>query len=181
MMSQKLSVKQKKWWVIVHLTFMILWFSGLLGTILLAALTTSMTNRELVYAAHSFIESFDHFLVIPGAIGCLLTGIWMSIRTNWGLTKYYWIIIKLIGNIGVILVGSTIIRSLIIQTNTLSTANQVNPLQNPAYIDARQMFILGSTTLLTVLFFLVIVSIIKPWGKRKGENRNQVSDKIRTD
>jgi len=166
-MSEKLSIHQKKWWIIAHFTFVILWFSGLIGTILLAMLTTTMTDRELVFAAHLFIEFFDHFLVIPGAIGCLLTGIWLSVRTNWGLTNYYWIIIKLIGNIGIILAGSTMIRALISETITLSSSNQINPLQNPAYINARQMFILGSTILLAVLCSLVILSVIKPWGKRK--------------
>lgn len=41
-----------------------------------------MSNQELMYAAHFFIQFFDWFLIIPGAIGSLITGMWLSIRIS---------------------------------------------------------------------------------------------------
>lgn len=73
-MSIKLNAKQKKWWLIIHILFVIIYFSGLLGTMLLAAFTRFITDRGLIYAAHLFIHYFDWFLNIPGAIGSLTTG-----------------------------------------------------------------------------------------------------------
>lgn len=107
--KRKLSSKQKNWWLIAHIFFIIIAFSGLIGQLLLTSSTTFITDREHIFAAHLFIVYFDDYLIIPGAFGSLITGIWLAVRTHWGFTKHYWIIAKWIGNIAAILLGSTII------------------------------------------------------------------------
>ncbi|AGL02789.1 hypothetical protein [Desulfoscipio gibsoniae] len=166
-LPKRLSLIQKNCWLIAHIMFVIVYFSGLFGTLLLANIaTTTITDRELIYAAHIFSKYCDWFLIIPGAFGSLITGTWLSIRTQWGLTKYYWTIVKVLGNIGAILFGSTLMRIWFDQTVAFSSIGQMNPLQNPAYLHNRQMLIIGTMISLSILFFLVVVSCFKPWGKR---------------
>ncbi len=69
----KLSIKQKNWWLVTHLFFTTVWLGGALGTLLLLFTTTVTADKELIYAAHYFIDFFDKYLNIPGAMGCLLT------------------------------------------------------------------------------------------------------------
>jgi len=90
--KNKLNIKQKNGWLIAHILFVIIYFGGVLGMLLLAVLTKFTTDNDLVFASHVFIQDFDHFLVIPGAFGSMITGIWLAIRTHWGgLTKHYWV------------------------------------------------------------------------------------------
>ncbi|MEG6522906.1 DUF2269 domain-containing protein [Desulfotomaculum sp. 1211_IL3151] len=167
--TEKLSVKQKNWWLIAHVLFVIIYFSGLFGTLLLTSIaTTIIHDRELIYAAHLFSKYCDWFLIIPGAFGSLITGVWLSLRTQWGLIKYNWIIVKTLGNIGAILYGATLMRIWFDQTVDLSSSGQMNPLQNPAYLHSRELLIIGTIISLGILISLVVISYFKPFGKRKN-------------
>ncbi|WP_146160473.1 hypothetical protein [Desmospora activa] len=46
-------------------------------------------------------------------------------------------------------------------------SSQLPPLGNPMYLENRQMLFVGIAISLSILSFLVIISYIKPWGKRK--------------
>lgn len=165
--TEKMGTSRKKWWLTSHILSVAVYFSGLLGTLLLAELTTTViTDQEQIYAAHLCSKYCDWFLIIPGAFASLITGVWLSIRTHWGLTRYYWIIVKTLGHIGAILFGSTSMRVWFEQTIALSMVGQANPLHNPAYFANRQMLIAGTVFSLALLTFLVAVSVFKPWGKR---------------
>ena len=170
----KLNIKQKNWLLIIHMFFVIIYVGGVFGMLLLAILTKFTTDNHLVYASHVFIKRFDHFLVIPGAFGSLITGIWLAIRTHWGgLTKHYWVLAKWIGNIVAIIFGSTYVRIWI--SDSLSTSqitNGIYPLQNPAYFENRQLLFVGLEICIALLFFLVVISYLKPWGKREKYSRN---------
>lgn len=162
----KLAVKQKNLWLTTHIIFTAIWIGGALGSLLLLFTTTVTTNRELVYAAHLFIDFFDRYLNISGALGCLITGIVISLRTQWGITKYYWIISKLVANIGIIYFGGSSINNWAHNTLELSLYD-MNVLNNPVYLHDRQMLITGLILSAAVLILVVAISKFKPWGKRK--------------
>lgn len=165
-MSKNLSGNKKKWWVIAHVIFVIMYFAGLLGELVMAVSTTLSNFEEHIYAAHLYILFFDNFLIIPGGFGCLITGIWIAVRTNWGFAKYYWIIAKWIENIVAILLGSAIIGLRIHNSIPKILSLDLYPLQNQAYLNNRIMLFVGITICLVILLFLVGISYLKPWGKR---------------
>ncbi|MEG6615182.1 hypothetical protein V6C27_01910 [Peptococcaceae bacterium 1198_IL3148] len=73
---------------------------------------------------------------------------------------------KWIGNILAITFGATYVRIAI--DNSLSTSNIISglySLQNPAYLESRQFLFIGIAISITILFLLVVVSYLKPWGK----------------
>lgn len=164
--SKKLSTKQKNWWLITHIVFVIVYFSGLFGTLLLAVSTTFITDSELIYAAHLFIQYFDWFLIIPGAFGSVLTGVWLAVRTHWGLTKHYWVMAKWLGNISAILFGANFMRIWIHESFTEIFSDSLHPLQNSAYLENREMLFMGMAISFSILIILVVVSYLKPWGKK---------------
>ncbi|MEW6622434.1 MAG: DUF2269 domain-containing protein [Bacillota bacterium] len=174
-MSKKLSIKQKNWLLIFHLFFISAWLGGGLRAIILTAFTVVTADANLIYPAHLFSKYFDWFLVIPGAAGTLITGVWLSLKTNWGLTKYYWIIIKLTGNIAIILFGGNFMRFWLDDAKYLS-ANDAGFLQNPVYLYNRDMLLIGFVSAVVLLILLLIISIIKPWGKRKSKLERFIMD-----
>lgn len=165
-MSNKLSANKKKWWLIAHVIFVMAYFAGLLGELVMAVSTTLAHFEEHIYAAHLYILFFDNFLIIPGGFGCLITGIWLAVRTNWGLVNYYWIIAKWVGNILAILLGSSMIGLRIHNTIPQILSLELFPLQNEAYLSNRMMLLVGIAACLVILLFLVVISYLKPWGKR---------------
>jgi hypothetical protein len=160
----KINAKQKRWWVIVHVTFVIIYFTGVAGILFFAIFSVNITDRELIYAAHYFMHRFDLFLIIPGALGALTTGIWLGIGT-WGLTAYYWVITKWIGNLTTILFGSTFV-SYWVQISLVELAKEeIPPMQNPEFLQSQQMIMVGISMVFAILFFLTMISYLKPWGK----------------
>ncbi|MGM0878250.1 MAG: hypothetical protein ACQEWV_26970 [Bacillota bacterium] len=58
-MLKKLSMNAKKLWIIAHVIFVVIYFSGLLGELIMAISTTLTGYEEHIYAAHLFIlQSF---------------------------------------------------------------------------------------------------------------------------
>lgn len=166
--SRGLSLKHKNWWLIAHIMFIVIYFSGLFSTLLLTTIsTTVITDKAQIHAAHLFSKYCDWFMIIPGAFGSLITGVWLAVRTKWKLTQYYWIVIKTLGHIGAIIFGATLMRIWFDKTAALSALHQTNILQNSAYLYNRQLLIVGTIISIFILTLLVIISIFKPWGKRK--------------
>lgn len=166
--KNKMNIKQKNMWLIAHILFVIIYFGGVLGMLLLAVLTKFRTDNNLVFASHAFIKDFDHFLVIPGAFGSMITGTWLALRTHWGgLTNHYWVFAKWAGNVAAILFGSTYVRIGISNSFAASTiTNGLDPLQNPVYLENHQMLFIGIIISIAILTFEVVISYLKPWGKR---------------
>ncbi|SEN71465.1 hypothetical protein [Lihuaxuella thermophila] len=164
-LSIKLNAKQKKWWLILHILFVILYFSGILGSLLLALFTRWKTDHAVIHSAHLFIEYFDWFLIIPGMMGSLMTGFWLAVGA-WGITRHYWVIVKWVGTITAILFGSTIMDTWIHESFTAISANSIQPVHNPDSHHNQKM-IIGFLLVLTNAIFLTVISYVKPWGKRK--------------
>jgi hypothetical protein len=163
----KFNQKQKNGWLVAHILFVIIYFGGLLGSLVMVAATKFTDSREMIYASHLYIQYFDWFLIIPGGIGSLLTGIWLAIRTQWGLAKHYWVIVKWVGNITAVVFGANFMRVWLHDNFSTSFADAVHPLQNPFYLSNRLMIFVGLGISFVLLITLVIVSYYKPWGKRK--------------
>lgn len=167
-LGNKLSNKKYKGWLIAHVIFVIVAVSGLLGNFLLTVVSTIyITGQDEVYTAHFLTRYFCWFLIIPGILGSFITGIWLALRTKWGLTKYYWIIAKILGTIAAILFGSTWMPIWLEKTTTLSLQN----IMQSAYFHSRQMLLIGIAIALIIMFFLIIISYLKPWGKRVLPNK----------
>jgi hypothetical protein len=162
----KINAKQKRWWVIAHVIFVILYFTGVLGILFFSIFSLNTTDRGMIYATHYFMHDFDLFLIVPGALGSLTTGIWLAIGT-WGLTTYYWVIAKWIGNLTTILFGSTFIGTWIQESLAVLSEKGIDPLQNPEYLQSQNMIIIGITIVFSILFFLTMITYLKPWGKRQ--------------
>ncbi|MEH7367520.1 DUF2269 domain-containing protein, partial [Priestia megaterium] len=146
----------------------IIYFSGIFGQLLVTISMTFFSEQSQIYVGILFVSYFDHYLTIPGALASLFTGIWLALRTHWGgLTKYYWILTKWIGNMFAIILGSSITGNVVYNLFPQILSSNLHPLQNPLYFQSRKMLFLGISISFSLLTFLVVISYIKPWGKRK--------------
>lgn len=97
----------------------------------------------------------------------------MAWRGNWGVTRYYWELTKLLGNILLILNGSQLIRRWAILSVSRSAIEHgdLSFLQTDTYVHARNMLQITFGGSLVVMLFLVVISVYKPWGKRSAERK----------
>ena len=108
----------------------------------------------------------DNYIIIPAAIGSCLTGLLYSHLTKWGYLKYYWVIAKWIFTIIFIVIGFfgliPWLNNMLEASNAIRYAHMVDS----SNFDVDMSFHLAMTVVQTVLlFFVVIISIFKPWGR----------------
>jgi hypothetical protein len=120
----------------------------------------------------------DNYIIIPAAIGSCLTGLLYSHLTKWGYLKYYWIMVKWIITIMFIVIGFfwliPWLNNMLEVSAAMRNAQVIDPSSNDVAISIQ----LAVTVLQTVLlFFVVIISVFKPWGRTnfKWENMGNLS------
>jgi len=145
-----------------------MWIGGGFTQIIMIVQIHLTSSGEFLYAAHFFMHIFDLSLIIPSALGVVITGIVLSVRTHWGLTKYYWIISKEV--IALVLIASGGVLNIWVQDAiNISLTERLDALNNPAYLHDRLMLMLFGAGQLILLVTVVLTSVKKPWGKRKSQ------------
>jgi len=84
----KLSAKGLRWLKGFHLIAVSFWIGGAIALILLYFLKNGVTDGSVLYGINQSIHHVDMVVVvIPGAFGCLITGLLYLTFSNWGFFK----------------------------------------------------------------------------------------------
>ncbi|MCF8095947.1 MAG: hypothetical protein K9J79_11375, partial [Desulfobacteraceae bacterium] len=103
----KLKAKGLKWVKFFHMITVACWVGGGVSLLLLYFLKGGGTDGGVLYGINKSIHHIDiYVVVIPGAIGCLITGLIYSSLSNWGFFKHKWLIFKWIVTVAAILSGT---------------------------------------------------------------------------
>jgi len=154
---------------IVHLLTACCWFGGALSlTVLNLSQPQTMPTEGALYGLNLSSHLIDMWVVVKfGAIGCLLTGLLYSLLSPWGFFKHRWVILKWIFTIACILSGTFFLGVWEADMLTLSHDLGNSALTDSAYLATRSQHFLLSLLQLSSLIFMVAISALKPWGRRK--------------
>jgi predicted integral membrane protein DUF2269 len=122
-------------------------------------------HRELA-ALNLNLTILDFALIIPGALGSLLTGFLICKTTSWHFTRYRWVIAKWIGTLSGILLGTLLLGPW--QMELLKASSQLDeaPLTGSPYDLIRVPFAVIGYLQVWLLIAMVAISAFKPWGRR---------------
>ncbi|UQZ88606.1 hypothetical protein C4J81_05050 [Deltaproteobacteria bacterium Smac51] len=161
----KLNARGQRVLKILHLITAGLWVGGAVALNLMnASLGPGQSGAELF--GYDMARKFvDDFIIIPGAMGCLLTGLFISWLTPWGFFKHSWVTVKWILTVTCILFGTFILGPMINGQPPISEALGLEALADPVYqANRNNNQLLGGLQLLAI-FFMVAISTLKPWKK----------------
>lgn len=151
---------------------------GLIGadlTVIILGITGLTSSiPELIRASYLAMELLIGTALIPLALGALLTGILLGIGTQWGLTRYYWVLTKLM----LIIVAITALVFLLRPRITRVATEVLHvPLANLLAMEigaAGIAVIIGPSVAVLILITAAILGIYKPWGQiRSGRKASQ--------
>ena len=163
----KLSAKGLKWVKGFHLVTVSCWIGGGVSLILLYFLKNGVENGNILYGINQSIHHVDiAVVVIPGALGCLITGLIYSSFSNWGFFKHGWMIFKWIVTVAAILFGTFFLGPWETTMMEISGKLGISSLSNPEYLYNQKMNLIFGATQVLVLMVTVFISIFKPWKKR---------------
>lgn len=79
-----------------HVTFSVGWLGAVGAFLALALAGLSSQDVQLVRAAYLTMDLTGWLVIVPLGLASLPTGLVMSLGTDWGLFRHYWIVAKLL-------------------------------------------------------------------------------------
>ncbi len=162
---------------VLHILSACMWLGASASVVLLQCLRGWSGVRWELAALNLDFAFLDFLLIIPGAVGSLLTGFFICKTTSWRFTRYRWVIVKWAGTLAGILVGSSLLGPWQIQMVRLSGQLEGTPLPGSPYDLTRVLFTMIGLLQVFMLIAMVAVSVLKPWGKRVPAQRDTGSVK----
>lgn len=163
-----LSAKGVKWLKGFHLIAVASWIGGAVSLLALYFLKIGVEDGGVLYGINKSIHHVDmNIVVIPGAIGTLLTGLLYSLFSNWGFFKHNWLTFKWIVTVTAIVFGTFFLGPWETAMMEISGKIGIASLTDSAYLYNQEMNLMFGTVQVLVLIITVFVSILKPWKSKK--------------
>lgn len=164
---KKLSANGQKWLKAFHSLFACMWVGAAI-ILTVKQFVVRVDNGGELYGIMGTLDFIDIFIIIPGAIGVMLTGIMYSVWTGWGWFKHKWIIVKWVICLYGVIFGTYPLGPWMSSLAAISKTKGLQALQDPVFIHNQKMlFIFGTFQALTLIFAVFITSL-KPWRKKKA-------------
>ncbi|MEJ3658838.1 hypothetical protein WEH80_38370 [Actinomycetes bacterium KLBMP 9759] len=139
-------------------------------TLNVVALVTG--DPVLRHAAHEITHTFDRYLLIALAVGSITSGVLLGTTTKWGLVRYWWVLVKLVLCVAMLIFTPIWMGGWIGDAVTL-TADPA-ALADPDYLVVRRSLFTGSVGIVTTLLLITVISVVRPWGRVRPNRRSTV-------
>jgi branched-subunit amino acid ABC-type transport system permease component len=149
-----------------HIFFAFCWVISALVLWGLLFVTNPESGDEL-YMRSLIVKILDDYLIIPGAIGVLITGLIYSIWTNWGFFKHTWITVKWIMTILQVVFGTFVLGPFVNNNVTLTDKLRDAALTDPEVLGNILTTQIWGTIQLALLLLMVVISVQKPWRRTR--------------
>ncbi|WP_206915809.1 DUF2269 domain-containing protein [Alicyclobacillus suci] len=170
-----MTLSLRKFALTVHVIVSVGWFGSVAAFLALAIAGLTIQDAQMVRAVYFGMLPITRYVIVPFGLASLITGVISSLGTEWGLFRYYWIVIKL-----VITVLSTI--GLLVHLkpiNYLAGMAAMSSLSGADFPTQIQLVFVSGVALLALLVATAL-SVYKPrgltrYGWRKQQERRKVS------
>jgi hypothetical protein len=137
-----------------HVTFSVGWLGAVLAYLAVAVACLVSRDAEMVHAGFPAMELMGWFVIVPLSLAALLSGLVQSLGTEWGLFRYYWVLVKFAATVGAVTI-------LLLHMPAVSRGH-----------GARAEVVHAGGGLL-VLLMTTTLSVYKPWGRTQYGRRKQ--------
>lgn len=151
-----------------HVASSVGWLGAVAGFLALAVAGLTSPEVQMLRAAYLAMEPITRFVIVPLALGSVLTGLVQALGTQWGLLRHYWVVVKLL---------LTIVATLVLLKYTRTIGHMAGMAADETAPSAALRSLAGSPVLhasgaLLVLLITTVLSVYKPrgmtpYGRRK--------------
>ena len=173
---KKLSPGGQRWLKGFHSSFACMWVGAAIVLSVKQFFVNPSDGGEL-HGITATMDFIDIFIIIPGAMGVLLTGLIYSIWTNWGWFKHNWITVKWIICVYGVAFGTYPLGPWMSGLARISKEQGLAALSDPTYMHNRLMLYAFGTFQAATLIVAVFISALKPW-KKKAKIRTQSNKEV---
>ena len=160
----KLKKNGLKWLKVLHLLCVCCWLGGAAALTFLNYFQAKSDSQAMLYGMNYAGHIVDVWvIIIPGAIGCLVTGLIYGLFTTWGFFKHRWLVVKWILTVAAILSGTFLLGEWEQAMLKMSGVKDVFSFENPDYLHVRTKHFVMSSVQIAMLLTMIWLSVFKPW------------------
>ncbi|MGW0534670.1 DUF2269 family protein [Streptomyces sp. NPDC003032] len=160
----KLSRPVRRATLVVHVIGAACWLGLTLGLVALALTAITTGSTAAVEAAVRSMKVFADWLVLPLALLTLLSGLLLSLGTQWGLAKHRWVYTKFWLTLATTTASAFALRPGV--DDSVATVAAGGPITDASGLIA------GPLVSLSAYLFMTVLSVLKPWGlTRRGQRQ----------
>jgi hypothetical protein len=142
-----------------HIVTSVGWL-GVAYALLVMALTAQAADDPATRATtYALMLSFDTAAMLPLGLAALVTGAILGLGSHWGLLRHWWVAVKLVLNIAVLVVPML--------TRHPALLDAVDAARAGLLTDPARQVLDGSIASVIVLTLATVLSTYKPWGKTR--------------
>jgi len=150
----------------VHVAVAVGWLGVTLC--LLALGTTALVTQDAttLRAAYRAIKIIGDVLVIPVSLLSLLTGLWLSLATPWGLFRYRWVLTKFWLTLAATAASVFALRARLNEAAQSTADHPTGSIASMHLGFERYNLVIVPSIALCVYLANVAIAVAKPWGRR---------------
>jgi hypothetical protein len=161
---KKLGGTGRAWLKGFHILFTAAWVGAAL-CMMLAHLSYHPETGAEMHGVLATLKLIDDWVIIPSAIGSLLTGLLISWLTPWGFFKWRWVTVKWVLTIAIMLAGTFVLGPWLNAMEAMAALDPQRVLHDSVFLSNRQSTQLAVVPQVLFLFFMVFISVLKPWKR----------------
>jgi hypothetical protein len=161
----RMSPRLRRTMLTLHVAISVAWLGLDVG--LLALGITGLTTRdpETLKAAYLAMDVFGDVLIIPVSLGALSTGVLLSLGTQWGFFRYYWVLAKFVITVGAATASIFALRGTIAEAAAAVRGVPVAALAGVDLSAVELGLVFAPSFAFTLYTFMTVLSVFKPWGR----------------
>jgi hypothetical protein len=150
--------------VAAHVLVGVGWFGITFAKLVLEIVAVRTADQDGTRSGLLFMQALDRAVFPPVALATLATGILLSVATAWGLFKHWWIVVKLVLTVGVIVTGAAFIGAWTDAAVRGTTSG-----------GSASLWLIGAAVVhVLMLGAATVISVLKPWGEVRPGPRPKV-------
>ena len=160
----QLSGRPRKFVRATHVAVSAGWLGLVVAMLTLGISAATASLPTFVLACYAMMERIGGAVIPFFAVATLLTGIVLSVATPWQLLQYWWIVVKLVLAVSVIVTSVALTGDWV--QRAVAQAAEASRVGVNAGLPA-WLVVAGSAVHLLFLWVATMISVDKPWGKIK--------------
>ncbi len=156
---RRMSRRRRKLVLALHVVTSVGWLGAAIAMTVLLVTGLVTRNPALRHAAFTFMHVYDLAIMIPLGYLALITGVLLSVGTNWGLLKHWWVVTKLVLTVAVLVFAGVFTSGWVLEAVAITAEDPM------ADLGVLAVQLVANVAAFNVVFWTnTTISVFKPWG-----------------
>jgi len=171
---KKLNAYGLKWLKGFHLIAVCCWLGGGVSVVLLYFLKGDVNDGSVLFGINQSIHFVDiSVIIIPGGLGCFITGLAFGFFSRFGFFRHGWIILKWISFIVTAIIGTFFLGPWERGMVNISGEMGLAALHDANYLYNQKMYLIIGALQCMLVLVTIFISIFKPWKNISKTAKNK--------